>query len=47
MLMNLFDIFDLDDDGLLSRREFEAYSILAGTGPVSEQVKKEFFLKIL
>nr|CAD2170968.1 unnamed protein product [Meloidogyne enterolobii] len=37
MLMNLFDIFDLDDDGLLSRREFEAYSILAGTGPVSEQ----------
>jgi Ca2+-binding EF-hand superfamily protein len=38
MLMNMFDIFDLDDDGLLSRREFEAYSILSGSGPVSEQV---------
>ncbi|KAL3090852.1 hypothetical protein niasHS_007227 [Heterodera schachtii] len=37
MLMNLFDMFDLDDDGLLSRREFEAYSILSGSGPVSEQ----------
>ena len=40
MLMNLFDIFDFDDDGLLSRREFEAYSILSGSGPVSEQVTR-------
>ncbi|KAI1704998.1 EF-hand calcium-binding domain-containing protein 7 [Ditylenchus destructor] len=37
MLMNLFDMFDLDNDGQLSRDEFEAYSILSGSGPVKDE----------
>ena len=39
--MNLFDTFDLDDDGLLSREEFEAYSILSGSGKVNDEVGME------
>jgi hypothetical protein len=37
MLMNLFDMFDLDDDGLLNFSEFDSYSRLSG-GPVDQEV---------
>lgn len=36
--MNLFDMFDLDNDGLLNRKEFELYSILSGSGKILEEV---------
>ncbi|CAD5223349.1 unnamed protein product [Bursaphelenchus okinawaensis] len=35
MLMNTFDIFDLDDDGLLTREELETYRMLSGGGRIS------------
>lgn len=39
MLMNLFDMFDIDNDGLLNRTEFELYSILSGSGEILDEVK--------
>lgn len=36
--MNLFDMFDFDDDGLLDKKEFEAYSLMSGSGPVNSEV---------
>ncbi|CAD5233190.1 unnamed protein product [Bursaphelenchus xylophilus] len=35
MLMNTFDIFDLDDDGLLTREEMETYKMLSGGDRIS------------
>ncbi|KAH7723198.1 EF hand family protein [Aphelenchoides avenae] len=37
MMMNIFDMFDLDNDGLLSRIELDTYTILSG----SERIKEE------
>lgn len=38
MLMNLFDMFDLDNDGLLNREEFELYSLMSGSGKILNEV---------
>lgn len=35
MLMNTFDIFDLDNDGLLNKEEIETYRIMSGLGRLS------------
>ncbi|KAI6186043.1 EF-hand domain-containing protein [Aphelenchoides besseyi] len=35
MLMNTFDMFDFDDDGLLCKEEVETYRILSGLGPIT------------
>lgn len=39
-MMNIFDMFDLDNDGLLSRIELDTYTILSG----SERIKEEVLL---
>jgi hypothetical protein len=36
--MNTFDIFDLDNDGLLTKEEIETYRILCGLGSLSADV---------
>lgn len=38
MLMNTFDMFDLDNDGLLCRKEFETYRIISGLGRLTVEV---------
>lgn len=36
--MNLFDMFDFDNDGLLSRSEFNNYCVLSGSGQLKDEV---------
>lgn len=35
-LMNIFDMFDLDDNGLLSREEFNLYNVRTGDETVTD-----------
>lgn len=41
MLMNLFDMFDVDNDGLLSHMEFDAYCVLSGSGHLKNEVDEK------
>lgn len=38
-LMNMFDLFDFDENGKLSREEFDIYNILASDEHVLDQVR--------
>lgn len=36
--MNIFDIFDTDEDGILSRDEFDIYNFVASDEHVTDEV---------